>query len=140
MLTQLQTLYTDYAATVKELRRKARMFDGFLGLGKDPRKDPCHEAYYQAVGNWVAEFVATEPDQDSVMQAALCILETPVAYKDQECYWFMFAAHGHIKPMIGLLGKENCVALGKRLEELYKKQDRMPLQKELLKMLAKAAK
>lgn len=140
MLTQLQTLYTDYAATVKEVRKKTRVFDGFLGLGKDPRNDPCHQAFYDAVGAWVTEFLATEPEQDSLMQAALYILETPVAYKDQECYWFMFAAHGHMKPMLGGLSKENCAALGSRMEALYKKHDRMPLQKELLKLLSKAAK
>ena len=140
MLTQLETLYTDYAVTVKEVRKKARVFDGFLGLGKDPRNDACHQAFYDAVGAWAAEFVAAEPDQDTLMQAALYILETPIAYKDQECYWFMFAAHGHIKPMISRLSKENCAALGSRMEDLYKKRDRMPLQREILKLLATAAK
>ena len=140
MLTQLETIYADYAAEVKKVRKNARLFDGFLGLGKDPRNDACHDAYYQAVGAWVQELIATEPDQETAMAAAVYILETPIAYTGQECYWFMYAAHGHIKPLIPLLGKENCKELGSRLEKCYKKLDRMPLQKELLKMLAKAAK
>ena len=74
------------------------------------------------------------------MQAAVFLLEEPLAYAGQECYWFMYAAHGHIKPMISHLSKENCQELGQRLEKCYKKLDRMPLQKELLKLLAKAAK
>ena len=64
MLTKLNTLYTDYAEKVKEVRKKARVFDGFLGMGKDPRNDACHEAYYEAVGAWVAEFLETEPAQE----------------------------------------------------------------------------
>lgn len=140
MLTQLETIYADYAAAVKKVRKNARMFDGFLGLGKDPRNDACHDAYYQAVGTWVEEFLATEPAQEVLMQAAMYILQTPTAYNGQECYWYMYAAHGHIKPMIPLLSQENCAALGSRMEQLYRKRDRMPLQKELLKMLAKAAK
>lgn len=140
MMTQLETIYTDYAAAVKKVRKNARLFDGFLGLGKDPRNDACHDAYYQAVGAWVQELIATEPDQETAMAAAVYILETPIAYTGQECYWFMYAAHGHIKPLIPLLSKENCKELGSRLEKCYKKLDRMPLQKELLKMLAKAAK
>lgn len=140
MLTQLQTIYTDYAAAVKAVRKKARMFDGFLGMGKDPRNDACHDAYYQAVGAWVEEFLATEPAQDALTEAALYILETPTAYTGQECYWFMFAAHGHMRPMIPLLSKENCIFLGSRMEQLYKKHDRMPLQKEILKQFSKAAK
>ena len=140
MLTQLNTIYADYAEKVKTVRKQARMFDGFLGLGKDPRNDACHDAFYQAVGAWVEEFMATQPEQETLMAAAVFLLEEPVNYKEQECYWFMYAAHGHIKPMIPALSKENCKELGARLEKCYKKLDRMPLQKELLKLLAKAAK
>ena len=140
MLTQLKEHYEEYAATIKEVRKNARMFDGFLGLGKDPRNHPCHDTFYQAVGAWTEAFVASQPEQDAAMEAARFILETPLDYKEQECYWFMFAAHGYIKPLISYLGKENCALLGQRLEDCYKKRDRMPLQKELLKLLAKAAK
>ena len=140
MLTQLNTIYTDYAEAVKAVRKKARIFDGILGLGKDPRNDACHDAYYQAVGEWVSAFLQTQPEQEVLMQAAVYILETPLSYTGQECYWFMYAAHGHIKPIIPYLSKENCKELGARLEKCYKKLDRMPLQMELLKLLAKAAK
>lgn len=140
MLTQLKTLYTDYAAAVAEVRKKARLFDGLFGLGKDPRNDPCHDAFFQAVGKWVEDFLAAGPEQAQLMEAALCILETPKAYDGQECYWFMFAAHGHLKPMVGMLSGENCAILASRMEALYSKRDRMPLQKELLKTLKAAAK
>ena len=140
MLTTLQNLYTDYAATALEVRKKARFFDGVFGLGKDPRNDICHETFYNAVGKWVEEFLASQPEQETLMAAATYILETPKAYFGQECYWFMFAAHGHLKPMIGLLNKENCAELGRRMDATYHKRDRMPLQKELLKLLAAAAK
>lgn len=140
MMTKLETLYQDYAAAVKDVRSKARIFDGFLGLGKDPRNDACHDAFYQAVGAWVEEFLATEPAQPELMTAAVFLLEKPLEYAGQECYWYMYACHGHIKPLIPRLSKENCGELAGRLEKNYKKIDRMPLQKEILKMLAKAAK
>ena len=140
MLTQLNAIYSDYAEKTREVRSKAHIFDGILGLGKDPRNHPCHEEYFDAVGAWVTEFLATEPEQDQLMQAAVFLLEEPLVYAGQECYWFMYAAHGHIKPMIPYLSKENCKELGQRLEKCYKKLDRMPLQKELLKLFAKAAK
>ena len=139
MLTQLHTLYTDYAEKTKEVRKKARVFDGILGLGKDPRNHPCHEGYFEAVGAWVTEFLAAEPAQEELMQVAAYLLEEPLVYAGQECYWFMYAAHGHIKPIVPYLSKENCRELAQRLEKSYKKLDRMPLQKELLKMLNKAA-
>ena len=140
MLTQLNTIYTDYAEAVKDVRKKARMFDGILGLGKDPRNDACHDAFYQAVAQWVETFLQTRPEQENLMAAAVFLLEEPIAYTGQECYWYMYAAHGHIKPIVPFLTKENAKELAQRLEKCYKKLDRMPLQKELLKMLGKAAK
>ena len=140
MLTSLEAIYTTYEETLTAVRKKTRMFDGFLGLGKDPRKDPCHEVFYEAVGAWVAEFVAANPAQEEVLAVALFLVEKPREYFGRECYWFMFAAHGHMKPLIPLLNKENCKTVGDRLAACYKKPDRMPLQKELLKTLAKAAK
>ncbi len=137
MLTQLKTIFTDYDAAVREVRKKARAFDGILGLGKDPRKDPCHEQFYTAAGKWVEEFLATEPSQEDMKAAALLLIEEPKNYEGKECFWFMFAAQGHIKPLIGPMSPENCQAVKASLEANYKKRDRMPLQKELLKLLDK---
>lgn len=137
MLTQLQTLYTDYNTAVQEVRKKARAFDGIFGLGKDPRKDACHGQFYDAVGKWVEEFLATEPSQETMLEAALFLVEEPKQYDGRECYWFMFAAQGHIKPMIGPMSRENCLKVRESLETTYKKHERMPLQKELLKLLNK---
>lgn len=140
MITQLEKLYVDYKEEAYNVRKKARVFDGILGLGKDPRNHPCHQAYYDAVGAWVEEFIAAAPEQEQLMAAATYILEAPSACVGEECYWFMFAAHGHLRPIIPHLSKENCAALAQNMEQLYKKRDRMPLQKEVLKMLAKGAK
>ena len=137
MLTQLKTLFTDYNAAVQEVRKKARAFDGILGLGKDPRKDPCHEQFYNAVGKWTEDFLATEPSQEDLKAAALFLVEEPKNYEGKECFWFMFAAQGHIKPLIGHMSPEACQTVKASLEAAYKKRDRMPLQKELLKLLDK---
>ena len=137
MLTQLKTLFADYNAAVQEVRKKARAFDGILGLGKDPRKDPCHEQFYNAVGKWTEDFLATEPSQEDLKAAALFLIEEPKNYEGKECFWFMFAAQGHIKPMIGTMCPETSQMIKASLEAAYKKRDRMPLQKELLKLLDK---
>ncbi len=137
MLTQLKTIFTDYDAAVRDVRKKARAFDGILGLGKDPRKDPCHEQFYNAVGKWTEDFLATEPSQEDLKAAALFLIEEPKNYEGKECFWFMFAAQGHIKPMIGTMCPETSQMIKASLEAAYKKRDRMPLQKELLKLLDK---
>ena len=140
MLTSLEAIYTNYRQTLLEVRKKAKLFDGFFGLGKDPKKDPCHEAFYEAVGAWVADFVATEPSQGDILAVSEFLVRHPLQYRDKECYWFMFAAHGHLKPLIPLMDKATSLAVHNCLETSYGKADRMPLQKELLKTLKKNAK
>lgn len=140
MLNELKAMYENYLNESQEVRKKAPLFAGWLGLGSDPRKHPCHEAFYDATIAWTERFVATQPSAEEAMEVALFELETPPAYRDYDAYWFMFVAIGNIRPLIPLLTKEDCKALVKRFDELYRKADRMPLQVETYKKLVKAAK
>jgi len=140
MMEQLKNLYTEYAQKVKEVRKAARPFDGVFGFGNDPRNNPCHEEFFAAGGQWAEQFAAAGPDQAQLLEAALFILEEPLQYKDRECYWYMFASHASLKPLIGVMTPETAAQVLSRFRELYPKRDRMPLQKQLLKALEKAAK
>lgn len=140
MINELKGMYEDYLKESTEIRRKAPIFAGWLGLGNDPRKHPCHEAFYDATIQWTEGFVNSEPSQERVLEVAMFMLETPAQYRDYDAYWFMFVAIGNIRPLIPLLTKENCKILVKRFDELYKRQDRLPLQAETYKKLVKAAK
>ncbi len=137
MLTKLKSIYADYDQAVQEVRKNARAFDGVFGLGKDPRKDACHDRFYQEVGVWVTEFLAAEPNGEELLEAAMFITEAPTAYEGKECYWYMYASHGHLKPIIPLLSPESRTAVREKMEACYKKRERMPLQKEILKLLSK---
>ena len=137
MLTKLKSIYADYDQAVQEVRKNARAFDGVFGLGKDPRKDACHDRFYQEVGAWVMEFLAAEPNGEELLEAAMYITEAPTAYEGKECYWYMYASHGHLKPIIPLLSPESRTAVREKMEACYKKRERMPLQKEILKLLSK---
>ena len=140
MINELKTMYEEYAKKSLDVRKKAPIFAGMLGLGSDPRKHPCHEEFYDATIAWTERFVAAQPSAEEAMEVALFALEKPLAYRDYDAYWFMFVAVGNIRSLIPLLTKEDCKALVKRFDELYKKQDRMPLQVETYKKLVKAAK
>lgn len=140
MINELKGLYEDYLKESVEVRRKAPMFAGWLGLGNDPRKNPCHEAFYDATIAWTERYVASNPDQEKVMEVARFMLETPEKFREYDAYWFMYVAIGNIRPLIPLLTKDDCKILVKRFDELYKKRDRMPLQVETYKKLVKAAK
>ena len=140
MINELKGMYNDYLKESVEVRRKAPLFAGWLGLGSDPRRHPCHEQFYDATIAWTERFVASAPDRERVVEVAKFELEIPMEYRDYDAYWFMYVAIGNIRPLIPLLSKEDCQVLVKRFDELYKKKDRMPVQAETYKMLAKAAK
>lgn len=140
MLNELKAMYEEYNKKSLEVRRKAPIFAGWLGLGSDPRRHPCHEEFYDATIKWTENFVAAQPSQESVMEVATFMLETPTQFRDYDSYWFMFVAVGNIRPLVPLLAKEDCKTLVKRFDELYKKHDRLPLQNETYKKLVKAAK
>ena len=140
MINELKTMYEEYAKKAYEVRKKAPVFAGWLGLGNDPRRHPCHEEFYESTITWTDKFVATEPTAQQAMEVATFVLEMPVQYREYDAYWFMWVAVGNLRAMIPVLTKEDCRTLVKRFDELYKKKERMPLQVETYKKLVKAAK
>lgn len=139
-MEQLQKLYQDYHQQVIDLRQKAHFFDGVMGLGDDPKKHPCHEAFYQAVQDWTATFVAGSPTPTDAYAAASFLLETPAHNREGESYWFMYASMVFIEPLIPYLNKEDCKALTARMNFLFPRYDRMPAHQALYKKLQKAGK
>ena len=140
MINQLKQMYEDYQKKSLEVRRKAPLFAGILGLGSDPRRHPCHEEFYEAAVAWTDSFVKSGPTQEEVMEVATFVLEAPDKERERDAFWFLWVAVGNIRAMIPLLGKENCKILRARFDELYHKKERMPVQVETYKMLVKASK
>jgi hypothetical protein len=140
MLNELKTMYEKYDEKAREVRRKAPVFAGALGLGSDPRKHPCHEEFYENVGKWIQTFVESKPDADAAKDVALFLLQTPPEYRQVDSYWFMYVCVGMIRDLIPLLRKEDCAELAVVMDKLYAKKERMPVQMDTLKKLQKAGK
>lgn len=140
MINQLKQMYDDYQKKSLEVRQKAPIFAGMLGLGSDPRRHPCHEEFFEATIAWTEKFVSSVPSQAEAMEVASFVLEEPVKFREKDAYWFMWVAVGNIRTLVPLLSKEDCKVLAARFDELYKKRDRMPVQVETYKMLVKASK
>lgn len=140
MINQLKEMYEAYRVKSLDVRRKAPLFAGMLGLGSDPRRHPCHEEFYEAAIAWTDSFVNSAPTQAEAMEVASYILEEPDKEREHDAFWFLWVAVGNIRKLVPLLSKEDCKALVTRFDELYKKRDRMPVQVETYKMLVKASK
>lgn len=136
----LQELYQNYNAEATKVRKSASWFDGIFGMGNDPRKHYCHDAFYENAGKWTQAFVASNPSAEIALAAATWILEAPAKNRNTEGYWYMFAAMAYADPLVPLLRKEDCKTLTKLLDDLYPKVERMPVQQNLYKKLIKAGK
>lgn len=138
-LMELKEIYRQYVLDYAQVRRKATPMDGLFGMGQDPRKDPCHMRFYEAVEQWVAAFAAERPEGEQAYLVVHWILAAPAEHTGKAVYWFMFAAHGLCRELIPLLSPAQCAELRMLYDENYPRRDRMPLQKEVYKLLRKGA-
>lgn len=139
MVQQLKDRYAKYTEDVAKVYKEAKPMDGLFGWGDDPRKDPCHMRFYEDVEQWAKAFLASGPDQAEVYEAVRFVLETPARYRESHCFWFMYAAQGLTRDMIPLLSASQCAVLRDSYDDRYPKRDRMPVQKEVYKLLKKGA-
>ena len=137
-MDRLQAIYADYFKKAADARSKASPFAGVWGMGDDPRKDHCHDAFYEAVGAWVQGFDSQDPE--AVLEAVRYILEAADSHRDEDVYWYLYAAQGLVMPLISRIRAEDCKALAQWYDKRYPKRHRLPVQQSLFKALKKAGK
>lgn len=140
MLEILKEQYRDYDEKAVQVKKEAKGAAGLWGMGEDPRRHHCHDVFYESVGQWVRDFLNTAPNSQYVMIAAKFILGAAAERREEESFWYTFAAQGHVKPMIAWLNGAQCKELADWYDTLYTKLERLPVQRELYKMIRKAAK
>lgn len=139
MLEQLEERYRQYAQTVEDVCRKCSPADGLFGLGNPPKNHPCHEVFYDDVGQWLQAFLALQPDAQHSLAAARFIITAPTTCTNKECYWIQYAALGWCQALVDRLDQQGCKELRDFFDESYPRQDRMPVQQKLYKALKKGA-
>ena len=51
----LQACMEQYNAAMRKVVDRLKPGDGLLGFGRDPKRDPCHMEFYEAVGEAVGQ-------------------------------------------------------------------------------------
>lgn len=136
----LKEIYSRYEAEAAAVRAKASVFDGLFGMGDDPRKDPCHMRFYEGVEQWAKGFLAEGPEEPAAYEAVSWILSAPADHEGEAVYWFLYAAQGLCRDLIPTLSPEHCVQLRDFYDAHYPRRDRMPVQKEVYRLLKKGSK
>ena len=136
-MQDLKNRYEQYLEEAEKARQKAGLCGGLFGMGNDPRKAPCHEAFYVFVAEWVGAFLQTEGDCG---EAASWLLKLADAHRgEKDVFGYLYAAQGHALPLIARMDRESAKELLCWYEGAYPRRNRMPVQDAVYKALKKAA-
>ena len=137
-MTELKALYDSYYEKATAVRRKASLFDGFWGFGRDPAKDACHEDFYESVAEWVSNFNETDPDR--ILEVVKFMFAAPLEHCGEDVFGYLFAAHGLLIPLFSKLRREDCAELALWYDKKYPRSQRLPLQQKVWKTLKELSK
>ena len=140
-LEQLKEIYKTYERELATVLQNAKPLAGWFGVSNDdPRYAPCHQTFYDAVGKWVDDFAALEPEPVWAKQAVVRILEAASQNRGKQSYWYYLAAQSYVKKLLPFLKKEHCQMLVKWYDKTYPRRERLPVNDELYSLMKKAAK
>lgn len=136
----LQACMEEYDRAVRKMAAQLRPGDGLLGFGRDPKRDPSHMDFYQAVGEAVGRMVRGGLSPQEAENAARFLM---TLYLEEEYHSFTRpmreAVQGHIRPLVPLLTPEAARELAGWYARAYPRRLRLPVQSQLLKELERRA-
>ena len=136
-MQQLRKCYETYLSEAEQVWKSRSAWDGALGIGSSSKDHPCHVVFYEAVEAWVRSFMNNDPSGEVAEEAVRFVLQTSEKYKGQFTYWTMFAAHGLMCPLIGLVSPGFASEMRKWYDAYLPRRDRLPVHKDLYKRLKK---
>lgn len=133
---KIDELIRAYIATVEELNKKARPFDGVFGMGNDVRKDPCHMKVYEDIQAAVESAAVGGISSEEADCAAEALLKAETAYTCPSCCGMMLTAlQGHIIPLAAHMSAAKREELRSWMDTSIPRRRRLPIQNTLYKAL-----
>lgn len=136
---QLEQIYQEYETKLADAADKAGLFAGAFNMGDDPRKDACNQVFYEKLEQWTASFSASSPAPYDVARASEWILFYPVHHRQSATYWMAFAAQKCALELIPLLDSQSAAAMRQEFLEQFPREERMPVQRQVLCALSNRA-
>ena len=105
----------EYDREIRQAVSQLRPGDGFMGLGRDPRREPCHLRFYESAGELVARAVREGLAPEAAAETARFLLTLSQAEGYHELTDPMReAAQGHVLTLTALLPPETAAELAER--------------------------
>ena len=140
MLNQtITTLYDNYIEEMSAaLSEEARHLGGLsrMIVGKRGKSDELLPAFDSRLEAELNRLFEEKPDSGEVRELIDFMLCQVSESKDEPRLKYSFmAVQRHLAPLISLLSSEDAAYLHKRFEAVIRRQERFPVQKELIKKL-----
>ena len=136
-MQQLKQIYEAYLAAAVKAEKNKFTWNGAFGLGASTKDHPCHDDFYEAMEAWCEAFVKRAPSREEAEEAVRYIFEASENYRNTLTYWYMYAAHGFTRPIIPMVSPEFAAEMRVWYNEHNLRPDRMPVQKEVFRLLKK---
>ncbi len=134
-LGELQGILDTYGEELEAAGKKRKAVSGIFGFGPKPGDDPCHEKADRAVQTLLEE-LAEEDDAELTGQVVSGVLHADAGRKwPSDASLMLIAIQRHTLPLLPKMNAEARQELCAWYEKRYKRSQRLPLQKTILKLL-----
>lgn len=135
-LKPVAQIYDRYLSATVELEKKRKATDGLMGLGNDPKKDACHEKFYEELSEVVGALAESEPSAQEAFEALTIMVKMPEKNRGNRlAFDMLLAGHALCPKLIPYLSGEDAAALAAWYREYYPRQERLPAQQATFEML-----
>lgn len=136
-ITAILSLTQRYFSDVEQVMSNLKLGDGLFGLGNDPKKHPCHMAYYEAMAKILSQAESQALSKETLDRIVTLVLRLDADHREQsEMVGLMLqAVQGLTLPLIPRLSQGCAQELAAWYEREYPRKSRMPNQSKVLRAL-----
>ena len=139
ILYRLESVYDGYLETITRLESERKFGEGFFGLKSGPKDNPCHDRFDQDLKVLLQDLTPGETDSALLREVLEYMYDAPLQNPNpKSAYWMLIAVQDLTKDLIRGLAPEDADALAARYIENYPRNQRLPVQTELVKLLISA--
>ncbi|MBP0975094.1 MAG: hypothetical protein J6P20_03430 [Oscillospiraceae bacterium] len=139
-LQEIQNIYQGYFDAVQKAEQNRKITDGMFGFGKKPADDPCHTDFLETLRSILTSETHEKPDSKHIQEILSYIYVSPAEHPEPlSAYWMLIAVHGLTNGLIPLLSKDDAAALLETYSKTYRRWERLPVQKNIIRLLKSQA-
>ena len=138
--SEIENLYRTYLEQAIRAEENRKIGEGLFGIGKKPADDPCHTQFIDSLQTALDTYADSSPASADIKEVLSLVFRFPTEHcEPASAYWMLLAAHGTVFKLIPLLSPSDAAELASEYGKLYRRWERLPVQKDVIKALQKAS-